>query len=449
MAYRQRAPVRAAWVTWSRGLFGVLGIFLFLSVLWVERDAYRVGIVILAIVALFGIGLREFWPRLGWPEAACVLWAAFVTSWYFIALIETGYAQNGSSEGIYLYPALFPLLGYALFLLRGRAEQMIWLFFGLSFLWLVLFTNQAAIFSGRRVDVLFHKNTIHGSVAVGLIFILALAWAEDLVNNRSRPSVHRYFGGALALGVMALCFLNIFGGKSKGVWLSLLIILPLQLLAIAWHTRSRAAYAVTALAALAAIAFAGSFGDKYWAVAGPVAMASAGAFVDYVSSGFSVDSIGNAIAGGSLPETLSIRLQLWVNGLEIWQHSFWIGNGVMWESLLPETRYADQPFNVFHNGFLEILVRYGVLGMAFMGGMLACFVVWVRRAARAGLISGTAYLCYVFCLAFFLITLFSNSNNRIAIGESFFLMAGAFAFCCRYWLQLAANPREVARVGLR
>lgn len=445
----RRPPNRATWVIWSRGIFAIVGTMLFLSALWFERDAYRGGIIILGIVGIFGVVLREYRPRLGWPELACLLWSAFVAIWYFVELFATNYGQNGSSEGIYLFPALFPLLGYALFLVRNRSELMIWLFFSLSFLWLLISTNQSAIFSGERVDVLFHKNTIHGSVAVGIMLICGLAWMEELSSDRTRPMLHRLFGGSLAFAVMALCFINIFGGKSKGIWISLLVILPLQLLAMAWRTRSRTAYAISALAAILAIAFATFFSDKYWAVAGPVAMASEEVLVRFAASGFSLEPVNELIAQGTLPETLSIRLQLWINALEIWQHSPWIGNGVMWESLLPQTRYAGQPFNVFHNGYLEIAVRYGLLGLAFMGGLYACFVAWVRKAANLGLISSPAYLCFVFCLAFFMLTLLTNSNNRLAIGESFVLFSGAFAFCCRYWIQLAENPAEVARLGLR
>ncbi|MBL8581325.1 MAG: O-antigen ligase family protein [Rhizobiaceae bacterium] len=448
-AIARRPPNRATWVIWSRGVCGIVGIFLFLSALWFERDSYRVGIIILGIVGFFGVVLREYRPRPGWVELACVLWTAFVAIWYCIDLFATNYGQNGSSEGIYLFPALFPLLGYALFLMRNRAELAIWLFFSLSFLWLMISTNESAILSGQRVDVLFHKNTIHGSVAVGIMLICSLAWIEELATDKSRPQLHRLFGGALAFAVMALCFLNIFGGKSKGIWLSLLLIMPLQLLAMAWRTRSRTAYAISAVAAILAIGFAVFFSDKYWAVAGPVAVASEDVLKRFAGSGFSLDAVNELIAQGNLPDTLSIRLQLWINALEIWQHSPWFGNGVMWESLLPQTRYADQPFNVFHNGYLEIAVRYGLFGLAFMAVLYAIFVGWVRKAANMGLISDSAFICFAFCLAFFMLTLLTNSNNRLAIGESFVLFSAAFAFCCRYWIQLAENPAEAARLGLR
>jgi hypothetical protein len=80
--------------------------------------------------------------------------------------------------------------------------------------------------------------------------------------------------------------------------------------------------------------------------------------------------------------------------------------------------------------------------------MLVLCLRWVRRANVIGLISGPAYLCFVFSLAFFLLSLLTNSNNRLAIGESFFLFVGAFGFCCRYWTQLAEDPVEVARLGI-
>ena len=56
-------------------------------------------------------------------------------------------------------------------------------------------------------------------------------------------------------------------------------------------------------------------------------------------------------------------------------------------------------------------------------------------AVRAKLVAPAAWSCFISTLVFFAITILSNSNNRLAIGESFMWVAAAFGFYCFYLRQ--------------
>ena len=58
-----------------------------------------------------------------------------------------------------------------------------------------------------------------------------------------------------------------------------------------------------------------------------------------------------------------------------------------------------------------------------------------RRAIKRGLITTEAYRFQVVSLVFFFATLLTNSNNRLAIGETFMMTAAAFGFYCFYLIQ--------------
>ena len=54
---------------------------------------------------------------------------------------------------------------------------------------------------------------------------------------------------------------------------------------------------------------------------------------------------------------------------------------------------------------------------------------------RAKLVAPAVWPCYISTLVFFALTVLSNSNNRLAIGEAFMWLAAAFGFYCFYLRQ--------------
>jgi O-antigen ligase len=123
---------------------------------------------------------------------------------------------------------------------------------------------------------------------------------------------------------------------------------------------------------------------------------------------------------------------LWSNAVEVWSHDFILGNGVAWKDLWVAARYRDVGFDLIHNGYLEVAVRYGLVGLAFYGALYLWSVAMARRASARGLIPRQAFNFHVVSLVFFLATIMTNSNNRLAIGESYMLVAAAFGFFCHF-----------------
>ena len=70
--------------------------------------------------------------------------------------------------------------------------------------------------------------------------------------------------------------------------------------------------------------------------------------------------------------------------------------------------------------------------MLFRSGI---FASWVLLAWQKRLIAPTAAKTWVFTVLFFALTLLTNSNNRLAIGETLILISAGYAFSLYYLSQ--------------
>jgi hypothetical protein len=68
--------------------------------------------------------------------------------------------------------------------------------------------------------------------------------------------------------------------------------------------------------------------------------------------------------------------------------------------------------------------------------MLACFCCSVYRAAYLAVIPKHAMHAFFIILIFFSLTILSNSNNRLASGESLSILTAAFALACQLKIRL-------------
>ena len=405
------------------------------SAVWVESDAYRYSCGVLITAALV-----DYWrtpqaarPAIGWGGLACVIWAAYVGlryGWVFFS--QPG--KHGSAEGIYLFPLVFPTIGYALFRLRNRLAGLADLFMLISLVALGVTIDLPDVFNGERTPFLFQNNTIHASVAAGLITICALAYAENAYRNRTnqRP-LEQALRFALALAVIALCLLGIYGAKSKGVWLALALSVPIQALTSLVHLPRRqvlvgASMALLGVAIILFIASAGIIREL-----APVTASGLALFDATLLDG--IGAVRTAIAQGSVPFSFNERLMLWMNALEIITAYPVFGAGVGWHRIWATTAYASVPYNLMHNGYVEIAIRYGLSGLAFFAGLYATFAWWILRAWQRRLLGTVEAKLWLFSIVFFAFTLLTNSNNRLAIGESFILITAGFAFSAYYLMQ--------------
>jgi len=396
----------------------------------VESDAYRYVTVAL-IVGMFLTRPPELDDlKHDWLSWLCMGWGVYAIGRFVATYLLTPAHDAGSSELLYAFPLLFPLLGLALWLYRAHIERVLAVFFVIALALLLVTTQYATVLSGDRASPLVHNNPIHGAVGAGMVMIGAFYWFMYYLEKGFWQTRLSRLAATTAPVIFALCLFNIYGAKSKGVWLALSFALPFLCFSLPFYINRKIgltlAGAIGALVALAAYMVRGNL----WQTAGPTITASSG-MVNHDLAGTELRALlSQTIASPDTPISMMERLKLWSNALEVFSAAPVLGSGNSWLRLWHETRYGDIGYDLLHNGYFEIVIRHGLLGLGVLAVILGAFIHRVYRAYAERLISKSAFLCYVATIGYLMVTLLSNSNNRLAIGESFFLMIGAVAFYC-------------------
>ncbi len=410
-----------------------------------ESDSYRY-----AALLLIGTIFVWFKPNLSllkrdWLANACVAWGAYALLRFLFGLIV--YGEKGASDWLYAFPLFFPAVGIALYSSRKEVGTVLAIYFPIALAALLISTDYQPILAGDdRISPLFHNNLIHGAIGCGFLMIGAFYW---LLHAWETGKLERRSGSwiiAVATLIIALCLFNIYGSKAKGVWLSLVLVGPLMLASmLLYANRRRAALVGAAVVALVAAAlFVG--GDDIWRFAGPTYEATVRIETEISAHGVR-DAVAAAIASRDTPESMSERLQLWANASEVIAQAPLFGAGNHWLTLWNSTTYASVPYTLLHNGYFEMLVRHGLFGIIVFAILATAMYRRVFAAWRAGLISLSALLAYSMVTLFFLGTILSNSNNRLAIGESFFFVFSAVAFACGIMLKKGEIGQDTGMIS--
>lgn len=417
----------------------LVGFLALVSAVWRESDLYRfAGVALLAWgLVIYGFLEKEFRPSIGTMGVLCVAWAVYVVLRIGLVMGLKPVTSAGSAEGIYLFCITYMTMGHVFFVYRGLLTKFLMLFMAISLAGLAftipfhtIVENPAA-----RTFFLAHNNVIHASVGGGFIALAAVFLGIHLDRRPALTRRQRAIGLAACTLAILLCLIGIWGAKSKGVWLALVLSLPLIFVgSLSGLPRGRRLKAAGATALVTAVALA-LLGAHAWQVVGPFVDSTGALLYNIFDKEAFAGVVADAVRSGNVPLSLAQRLELWSKALDIWSRDWVLGVGVFWRTLWDAPDAVKVPFNLFHNGFLEVGVRYGLLGLAFY----ACLTVWSLRqsalCARNGLIARELHGFHVVSMVFFLLTLLTNSNNRIAIGESFFLVSFSFGFCCYYLLQ--------------
>ncbi len=445
----------------------LLGFLSLVSALWVESDLYRyavLGLVLWGLVIYFGLE-KGFRPSIGGMGFACIVWTLYVGIRFVWSTATMPLTSEGSAEGIYLLPILYMTTGYVFFLYRLNIRRFLFVVALFSLLMLAMtieFPQIAASlrggadFLGDRFPFLVQNNLIHASVAAGLIAVAMTMLAMDLMAHRDERTPYWRLAVGVCVLVILLCLIGIFGAKSRGVWLALFFSMPLTLLApfSALPARTRLAIAVASF--VVALMVIVVLRHPILAAIDPIEESAVKLYHVLTSKGFAQQVIENAVANAQATDSLAQRLLLWVKALGIWSDNWVMGVGIYWRTLWLSPDAIKAPFDLFHNGFLEVGVRYGMVGLLFYGGLFAWCLRQSLLCARQRLIARGLFGFHAISLVFFLLTLLSNSNNRLAIGESYALVFAAFGFCCFYLRQwddwrkaasAAADPRTALWLG--
>lgn len=409
------------------------------SAVFVESDLYRYCLPFLLLQGIVAYYLREDRPSIGPMGFLCALWGLHVGLRLALGMLDHGDPFRGSAEGIYLLALVLPTLGYAFYLHRSEFRMLTGVFVVASLAALLLSLDPAAIFAGERAPFLFHANTIHASIGGGLIVLAMSALLLHLLDAPDEPRRLRAAIAVLAAATIALALLGILGARSKGVWLALGLSLPAMLvtfLAVAGGGRRLVPVLIGSSAC--ALLFGFFFADQIAHELLPNVDAALAIGSQVASQGDLIGAFEDAMAAGYVPSTFDQRLALWVNALEVWRQSIVLGSGTEWIDLWAAAPYSHRYANLIHNGYLEIAVRYGIVGLAFYA-FGAGWTLWQAAAARReGIIGNAVFALAVGAILFFALTLVTNSNVRLAIGESFMLVSGGFGFFC-YFLRKDAE----------
>lgn len=210
--------------------------------------------------------------------------------------------------------------------------------------------------SGGRVDFGF-TNAQHAAFYMGLILIMGLSWLFKCLANR----VNKLEWG-LALTLILLGLVGVVVTQTRAIWLALALVLVglvavslLRLLKQIYAGKLRAKVLLPLFVLAAVVAYMGS-------TMAPVIEKRLSKERDVIE----------AIAEGRLADvplsSIGIRVHTWLYGWEKIQERPWMGWGAKSRNALidegPFPDWLKQNFGHFHNGYLEILLAYGVLGLS-------------------------------------------------------------------------------------
>ena len=220
------------------------------------------------------------------------------------------------------------------------------------------------------------------AIAFGLYAATALLGVLLLVPNYAArlPSLPRRALLVAAGAALALIGIGLLTCRSRGAWLALALALP-PCAVWAWR---RGGLPRPALAGLGAVLVAGLVMNGE---ALARRLADDGATYRALVGLCDVPAAGTPARLATLPaDSVGLRLRLSGLALERWRERPWFGHGP--DAGRQIIVQADDPelaaMAHLHNTYLELLVRFGVVGLAGFGAVLAGLGAGLHRAARAG-----------------------------------------------------------------
>lgn len=395
------------------------------SAILVESDVYRYVTLVLVAFVLTRHRREIKLISSDWLAVLCYGWALYASARVVFGVVA--HDIKGASEWLYIFPVLFPAVGVALYVMRKHLYLASLLLITAGLIALLATMDIAQTLAGVRTEPLFHKNPIHAGVGCGMLFLSATFLLIYSIETGRLFTRWKWPTVTLCVATAILSLVALLGAQSKGVWLALagtagfLALLCLLLIPKQWSILTLLALGVaTSIAVMTS-------SSVVTQVAGSTITAT-----ERLTSGLAgtdlTDAMQQAIDDPATPGGMRERLMIWFNALELFRTAPLFGHGNLWLKDWYETTYGHVGYTLLHNGYLEIAVRHGLFGLAFFAVFMAAAVQRLIAARREGVIATSTFAYMLTISIFFLGTIATNSNNRLAIGESFFILASAAVF---------------------
>ncbi|MFC6448349.1 O-antigen ligase family protein [Shinella zoogloeoides] len=394
--------------------------------MFVESDVYRYVTIALMIFALVSHQAGVRWISRDWLALLCYAWAVYAASRFAFGVFVLG--ERGASEWLYIFPVFFPLMGVALYKTRRYVFSAATLLVGCGLVGLILTLDFPALLSGQRAAPFYHHNSIHAGIGSCMLFLSAVFWLFHAAETGRLRGGMSWLFLPIGIATAALSLVGALGSHSKGAWLALVATIAFMGVLSFFHYAGRWRLHLLGgllFAAAAATMIAAPFVEK---VARPTMDAATKLTGDTIAIEGPLAAMEKAIVDPATPSSMRERLELWSNAIELVQAAPWVGWGNEWLRKWYGTTYADVGYTLIHNGYLEIMVRHGLLGIIFLFVFAVAAARRTNDAHRRGVIS-SSLAAYIYSLSFFFFcTIATNSNNRLALGESFFILMAAAVF---------------------
>ncbi|WP_195909616.1 O-antigen ligase family protein [Rhizobium tubonense] len=396
----------------------------------VESYAYRYAGAVLVLIAFYRYAKATTRPTMDWRGWLCIGWGVYALGRFSAEAILLPGHPVGDREILFGIPLVFPLMAFIFFQCWQDMERIAAVYFGIAFLTIAATTHYQLIFAGETVRPLIQHNQIHGAVCCGIILIGAAFWMLHYLTIPNASKMLKLFSTLITPPLIVLCLIGIYGAKSKGVWLALGLSSPAIAVIILRYLRLRTGVLIIAGVALTLAAGVYAVRGNLDRTAGQT-IASTVSMLQDINRGKTLDAaVSETIDARATPLSMDERLQLWSNAWEVFSAAPIFGWGNEWIVRWRNAHYTGVTYTLTHNGYLEILVRYGLAGAAVFSIMLFAFCRSIYQAASATIVPRAVMHAYFLILLFFAFTLLSNSNNRLAIGESIAIVSSAFALAC-------------------
>lgn len=366
-------------------------------------------------------------PAVKWHKVF-LLFLAFVVLqvWvHFFAIERFPEVSDGQIKAARHMTKLFLCIAVAWWL-RGSinaAKYLLFIFLAGIVVSLVINSNTEtwlAGLSGKRVDF-GYTNAQHTAFYLGLLLIMGGGWLVKCLRcSANKPE----WGGALVLTLLGL--VGVVVTQTRAVWLALtVILLSLMVIGLCRFAKQRQRRWLRTKLLFPVVALVG------------VLTLTVITMVPVIEKRLlDEQDVIETIGQGNLDDvplsSIGIRVHTWVYGWERVKERPLTGWGPRSRnSLIDEGPFPDwlkDMFGHFHNVYLEILLAYGVLGLAALFGL----TVMILRGTVMLLREGHQYLGMGMLMSwvfFFIINLF-ESYLIFSSGMYFFIIFGGIGMSC-------------------